>query len=115
LTSESTLESNGTDGVKLAELRDIQFLGLPDGDEIHLVELAEEGEDLERREENFEIDKKLWLMLFTVVVLAVLGCVDMVKRVRRVLRRFLLSGRQRGTYPTATPQNRAAAAARDCF
>ena len=115
LTSESTLESNGTDGVKLAELRDVQFLELPDGDETHLVELAEEGEDLERREENFEIDKKLWLMLFTVVVLAVLGCVDMVKRVRRALRRFLLSGRQRGTYPTATPQNRAAAAARDSF
>ncbi len=72
-------------------------------------------EDLERREENFEIDKNLWLMLFAVVVLAVLGCVDVVKRDRRAFRKLLLFSRQRGTYPTSTPQNRAAAAARDCF
>jgi hypothetical protein len=103
LTSESTLESNGTDNLKVAELRDMQV------DEIHVVELAEDDQDHEQQEGYFEFDVQLWLMFFTVAVLAVLGCIDVVRRVRRALRKFLLSGRQRGNYPTATPQSRAAA------
>ena len=78
-------------------------------DEIHVVELAVGDQDHEQQEEHFEFDVQLWLMFFTVAVLAVLGCIDIVRRVRRALRKFLLSGRQRGNYPTATPQSRAAA------
>ena len=84
-------------------------------DEIHVVELSEDDQDHEQQEGHFEFDVQLWLMFFTIAVLAVLGCIDVVKRARRALRRFLLSGRQRGTYPTATPQSRAAGAARDSF
>ena len=46
LTSESTLESNGTDNLKVAELRDMQV------DEIHVVELAEDDQDHEQQEKD---------------------------------------------------------------
>ena len=89
LTLESGYEAGGMSAVE--ELR-----------EVHLVELGDE-------EHPFEFDKKLWAMFFIVAMLAVLGCIDVIHRIRRMLLKIQLRGRQRGSYPTATPKNRAAA------
>ena len=71
--------------------------------EVHLVELGEE------EEQPFEFDIKLWLMFFVIAILVVFGCVDVIRRLRKLLLKIQLSGRQRGSYPTATPKSRAAA------
>ena len=89
LMPELTLESGYAAGgmSSVGELR-----------EVHLVELGEEEEQPFEFDIK-EFDIKLWLMFFVIATLVAFGCIDVIQ----------LSGRRRGSYPTATPKSRAAA------